>query len=269
MTGEITRLVYELSTLSGGTRTQVKTDREPWQVALRIPEKCPLCGKEEEGMHIPGPGWKSLQNLYTPHRNHRILIPDTCWENEKLRSLGGIETLVTAWQYALGEVKRTRPDGLFPTWIFSHVGYNAGQNFPHHHWHILEPAMEPEYFGLETNFGANACVIRKSNNFTTALYGIRAGQTFIVPRPYVNIFDDANALAELAGETIQLVELFNKKFGYPDYCLMLDFSFPDNWFVMYTPILNNWGGPEFLAPYRVTPYTLPWPHERTLEFLKS
>ncbi len=274
MAGEIIELGRGLTTLSGGTRTQVKTARSPWQVALKYPEpgKCGLCNKDDESKYIPGPGWKSFQNANTPYPYHRILIPDTCWEEEKLRALGGVETLLTAWQYAISELKRTRPV-VSPAWIFTHIGYGSGQNFPHHHWHILEPATGPEYLGLKSS-KMQSTIIGESAHFVTGLWGIKAAQVFIIPKSInktkaSDLFGEPSILRELADEASRLVELFNLKFGNPDYCLALDLSYDDDWFVQYTPILNNWGGTEFLAPYRGTPYTLPWPHEKTLEFLKS
>ncbi|MBI4087748.1 MAG: hypothetical protein HY434_02880 [Candidatus Liptonbacteria bacterium] len=255
----------------------MKTDR-PWQVPLAYPNrgKCGLCNKDDESKHIPGPGWKSFQNAFTPYPYHRILVPDTCWENEKLRSLGGADTIRTALGYALAEVKRTRIEP-FPIWIFTHVGYGSGQNFPHHHWHILEPATEPESFLTADDFNQmEATTISESEHFSAALWGIKAGQTFIVPKYDTSksmgassLFGDAELLRELAEEMGAIVDLFNQKFNSPDYCLHLDLSHEYDWFAVYTPILNNWGGTEFIAPYRGTPYTLPWPHKITAAYLRG
>jgi hypothetical protein len=280
-TGEIISLGNGLSTLSGGTRTEVKPAR-PWQAKLQYPEsgKCPLCNKNGDGQFVPGPGWKSLQNAFTPHLSHRILIPDICWTEGRLRSLGGAETLTLAWKYALSEAKRTRGEKLFPLWIFSHVGCGSGQNYPHHHWHILEPILQPNHLFKDSwAYGqfleqTRKTTIAESDNFVSALWGIKAGQVFTVAKcgqavKALGLFSSGELLRELAEQAHGIVQLFNEKFRWPDFCLMLDLSYDNDWCVIYTPILNNWGGPEFIAPYRGTPHTLPWPHEKTLKFLKG
>lgn len=284
MTGELSVSLQGLLTLSGGTRQEMKTSR-PWQPKLQIPNdtgNCTLCKKDDESKYIPGPGWKIFQNAFTQFAYHRLLIPDSCWPEEKLRSLGGGGTMFTALNYALAEVKRTKPKP-FPSWIFTHVGYGAGQNIPHNHWHILEPGTTPNsFFGGLLRDLKKEQVLRESGNLTTAIHGTRAGQTLIFPTHLhaprdkmetairaSSLWEDPLILAEVRNESHAVVELFNKKFFNPDYCLCLALNSETDWYVRYTPILNNWGATEFAALDNGTPFALPWPHEKTVEFLKS
>lgn len=41
----------------------------------------------------------------------------------------------------------------------------------------------------------------------------------------------------------------------------------DEWFAKYIPILNQWGGSEYMALDHGTPFCLPWTHEATRDLL--
>jgi hypothetical protein len=73
----------------------------------------------------------------------------------------------------------------------------------------------------------------------------------------------------VAREASRVVDVFNRKFEWPDYCLFLGIHTPREWFVRYTPILNNWGGADFAALDFGTPFVLPWPHRATAAHLLS
>ena len=264
-------------TLSGGTRTQVSVER-PWQPRLIFPasrEACPFCrGTKETGEYSPGPGWRMLQDAFTPHVYHRLLVPTECWTEERLRSLGGVETVAMALRYALDEAAQGRATP-FPTWIGTHVGHGAGQNLAHHHWHIFEPAMPlPLVMDLPALRRNNDEILRGSASFVVAAYGVRAGQMIILPRPELDLpaaqlFRDVALVQSLAHEIHRLVTLFNNKFRHPDYMLLLALQREDEWHVRYTPILNQWGMTEYAAIDYGTPFDLPWPHAATVQFLQS
>ncbi len=259
MTGIIARSVGSHSTLSGGTRTSAKTVR-PWQVRLEVPANradCMLCTRPQLDEHYPADGWKTFGNSNTPWQYHRLLTPTDCWPIDKLWLLGGPGTLATALELAINDVIRSRGH-LFPIWIFTHIGYGAGQNFAHHHWHICEPAPKPKRLELD------GCVDLWGNpSFETVLGGVRAGQAFILPKALYK----QELVPELAVESSKLIEKFNDKFNRPDYCLLLAIHNEVEWWVRYTPILNNWGGSEFAALDLNTPFVLPWPHEATAAHL--
>lgn len=248
--------------MSGGTRTTVKTTR-PWQVRMTLPANqsdCPLCSREQIDEYIPEPGWwKTFENSNTPWPYHRLLIPAYCWPIDKLWSLGGKETLETMLRLAIDDVVRTRGH-LFPIWIYTHIGYGAGQNLPHLHWHICEPPTKPKNLDCE----GLLTPLWSSDAFSVHLGGTRAGQAFIFPKvSYIPQSD----LSKFATESWKLVEMFNNKFNQPDYCLFIALHSETEWWARYTPILNNWGGSEFAALDLGTPFVLPWPHEATRDFL--
>lgn len=291
MAGEIQTSIRGLQTLCGGTRTSVKVDR-PWQpkMVFPTPNPCPFCTKkqEDEYMHCPDDYFyfKTFQNSNTPFPYHRLLIPTRCWEERELRNLGGRDALGLALECAFKEVLRTRPR-VYPTWIYTHIGYGAGQNLTHNHWHLCGAPTEPKPLAIdgETLFAFSQAFADKSSQvilsfgqFVTAIvHGVRAGQVIIAPHsvgaggiittnnfvtnPYVqkNVFDT----------THQIVNLFNQKFNYPDYCLFVALNSETDWHIRYIPILNNWGGSEFAALDYGTPFVLPWPHSETVKFLKS
>lgn len=279
MASEIKSSVQELWTLSGGTRTAVKTSR-PWQPKLVFPEteNCPFCSKRQEDEYAPKRGWKTFKNSNTPFSYHRLLIPTYCWNEAALRSLGGRDGLRTAWQIILAEITRTK--ALFPTWIMAHIGYGAGQNITHLHWHILAPSGDPQTFIIFGSVPRDYVHLDDSQCLATGLTGIIAGQAVIYPAlPKGDIKytvtadflfeDNSPVLDELADETAKLIEMYNKKFNFPDYALVLALNSKSHWYVRYTPKLNNWGGTEFAALDHGTPFVLPWSHEATAEHLKS
>ena len=265
MAGEMKRTIGGHLTLSGGTRTIVKTVR-PWQPKLVFPatkEDCPFCSKSQEDEFTPGMGWKTFKNSNTPWPYHRLLIPTTCWEEEGLRSLGGRATLDVALRLAFNEVLRTRPANWAPIWIYTHIGYGAGQNFPHHHWHINEPVTTPRPLNVE---GEEE--LWQTDDFRVVVCGVRAGQTLIIPKKR-RIFS-SEVISQLSREAWRVVHLFNEKFDSPDYCLFLGINDAvDEWYIRYTPVLNNWGGSEIAALDHGTPFVLPWPHAATVAYLKG
>lgn len=279
MAGEIESSVRDLITLSGGTRTTVKIDR-PWQPKLMFPKssaECLFCSCKQEDEYVPGKGFKTFKNSYTPFPYHRLLIPLVCWEEQKLRSLGGLETLSLALKYALAEVARTR-ENLWPTWIYTHIGYGAGQNLTHQHWHLCGAPTEPQPLVVSDYCcNSNEITLLHGQYITTILHGVRAGQVLIVPHDdgeggiiTTENFATNPCVQEDVFWTVHwVIEKFNEKFNYPDYCLFLALNSETDWHFRYTPILNNWGGSEFAALDYGTPFVLPWPHSKTVEYLVS
>ena len=275
MTGIVTRSTGGHFTLSGGTRGTVKPGPRPWQVAL--PERpgknadCALCSQPQLDEHKVAEGWKTFRNLNTPFPFHRLLIPAECWNTSRLRTLGGPDILEKMFRLALGEIGRTRTE-TWPTWIYTHIGYGAGQNFPHLHWHLCgAPTPPAPIFGSEGVLNA-LTPLWESERLITAVGGVFAGQTIIRPYPLPKYLDttvlyEDGFFHDLAVAANRVVGVFNRKFNWPDYCLLLAINGPREWHVRYTPRLNNWGGSEFAALDYGTPFVLPWPHEATGEYL--
>lgn len=258
--------------LSGGTRTAVKVQR-PWQPKLVFPQpgQCRFClGQPEAGEYSPAEGWRILPAAYTPHAFHRLLLPTSCWVEDRLRSLGREEALATVLRLALADIEQQRPQ-LFPTWVLAHVGYGAGQNVVHLHWHLVELGSEPEHLSLDER---SFFELINSKQFRVGAHGVRAGQMLIVPQPDVRFsaktfFQDEVLRQELAQRMAWLVWLFNEKFHFPDYSIILALLGQEDWYVRYTPILNQWGGGEVAAIDAGTPFVLAWPHEETVKFLQQ
>lgn len=278
MAGQIKQSVHGLTTLSGGTRTSVKTER-PWQPKLVFPKSsadCPFCSCKQEDEYFPNPRWKTFQNSNTPFPYHRLLIPVECWDEKTLRSLAGKEMLGIALHYAIKEIARTR-NSFFPSWIYTHIGYGAGQNLTHQHWHLCGAPTEPQPLVVGDCCDGNEITLLHGQYTTTILHGVRAGQVLIVPHDdgegdiitTENFTTDPYVQKSVFRTIYWVIERFNKKFNYPDYCLFIALNSATDWHIRYTPILNNWGGSEFAALDYGTPFCLPWPHSATAEFLKS
>lgn len=272
MSGKIHEFIPGIRTFSGGTRTIVKIHR-PWQPKLRFPEvreACELCVKQDDGEHHPGRGWKVFPNLYTPSPWHSLLIPDRCWPEDRLRALDGEDGLARALIYGLREPDRLEKP-RFPLWLQAHIGYGAGQNFPHYHWHVYPPPDAPRSFvpPVLASLASNQ-MLWSHGPFTTAICGVRAGQALIYAHNGISatrLYEDDQFVTQLATEIHQVVTRFNQKFLYPDYQLQLAITNKHEWHVRYTPILNNWGASEFAAIEQGTAFILPWPHEETVKFL--
>ncbi|TSC67944.1 MAG: hypothetical protein G01um101472_249 [Parcubacteria group bacterium Gr01-1014_72] len=265
-----------VSTISGGTRTRVITAR-PWQPKLiTYPEgregECPFCqtGRANE---YRGDGFVISDNLYSPFEFHRLLVPSTCWKESELRNLNGPGlSLETAFTAGLGEFVRLGRNP-FPAWISTHIGIGAGQNQPHHHWHlIVRPRGGTEVVGQDRPEFGPLTIIRDSNLFRACAWGIKAGQVLIVPRAPILItaaMENVEILLELVRLVRNIVDLYNKKFSYPDFAIMFAVAGEYDWCVHYIPHLNYWGPNDYLAPVYGTPYTLSWSHKETVRFLLS
>lgn len=272
MSGTLTHYPWGC-TLSGATRSNVITTRA-WQPTL-VRRKCPFCeNPPEEGEYSPGPGWRLLFNKFTPHKYHRLLIPTECWPDDKLRDLGGEDSFRQAITYALAEIPKHRP-AFFPTRIVSYIGHNAGQNLAHHHWHLLEPDVQPEKLVIDVEAARERGeILCESEHFVTLAYGVRAGEMVVEPRPgkrllATHLLIDPALVKEVVQEVHHLVARYNEKFNWPDYSVNFVLHAPDDWRVHYIPFLNNWGGTEYLAIYYGTQFVLAWPHAETVRFLQS
>ncbi len=270
MGGIITRSVRGCVTLSGGTRNVVKAHR-PWQPKLVFPSEsnpCPFCTRAQNDEYVPEAGWKTFQNFYTPFPYHRLLIPSNCWDETKLRNLGGEQLLLAALRVAIAELRRTR-EHICPTWVYAHVGYGAGQNLTHLHWHLCGAPTAPQAAFADD---AESVLLNSSAHFNITLCGVRAGQTIVRPNDeenicLVDVLGNDELFREFVFQAYWVVDIFNRRLHYPDYCLFLALNGEPDIHFRYTPILNNWGGSEFAAVDYGTPFVMPWPHSATKEYL--
>ncbi len=266
--------------VAGGTRTEIKLDR-PWQVPVQVnPANCPFCdGKKPTLKHFDEEGgWRLIENSFTMYRVnggvHKMLIPDQCWPVEELWDLGGEKKLAAAFRILQEEVENHKDRILF---INFHIGYQAGQNVPHLHFHIVQYLFDDLQF---QRLGIDLYELYESNKYKHLIFsederrifaigGVRAGQCFIIPK------SGFTKLPELSGDLHKLVSLYNQKFKSkqglpPDYNVSIVMVGGNIMHGLYTPILSNLGGAEQMAYYyKDAPLSLPWSHEKTIEYLKS
>jgi len=268
--------------LAGGTRTAINLDR-PWQKEIEInPEKCPFCNKPQKELKRfrAGCGWRLLRNTFTPFKFHQLLIPSKCWSVVDLRRLGGPKMIEAALRIIAGEIQEY-PSRKFI--IDTHIGYSAGQNTGHLHWHIIEyPFGGKKSFsmadGMRKIFRERPSLVLSTKssslmNITVGVGGVRAGQCFFIPNKPISIKSQI-LFSLLVHRLYAVISAYENKFRSkqglsPDYSLLLSFDKRQFEYAVYTPILNNLGAFDLAAFYDMQwPVTLPWPHETTVQHLQ-
>lgn len=262
--------------IAGGTRTTINLDR-PWQKELKVnPATCPFCNKPQKEVRrfLGAGGWRLLQNMFTPFRFHQLLTPARCWGAVKLKRLGGRKMIEAALRMLSGEIQKY-PDRKFI--VDTHIGYSAGQNAGHLHWHLIEYPFDGRSAvsmagGMRKFFQKNPALVLSNQKSSTSMLvgvgGIRAGQCFFIPNKPVS----PSFLARKIYSVISTYKhRFRSKQGLsPDYSLLLSFNKGKFEYAIYTPILNNLGAFDLAAFYDSKwPVTLPWPHETTVQYLKN
>lgn len=257
-----------ISTITGGTRTEIKLGR-PWQNDIVVDQaRCPFEPEKLGDRKVfrrsdRAGGWLVLGNLFTPHLFHRLIIPNHCWPSGKLRTLGGEENIAAALELAV----TTLPDSGAETHLLTvHVGRLAGQNIPHLHWHLVDCparkniALAPEEQEL---LGIQGVSVFREGSVKVCAGGHRAGQCFLLPDDNVK-----SSPQEFIVALSKLIALFNTRFRsteglLPDF--QVGFKIRSGKFVygMYVPIINHWGTAEYFALLGVGSIALPWSHEET------
>jgi hypothetical protein len=260
------------STLSGGTRSSIPTNR-PWQPRLVFnpTSECPFCtGKDLKNMRQLLSGHRVFENRLTPFKYHRMLVPASCGDEMRLRSLGGAQEIETTLRLIWLQVQETLlPHHYSPLWMGTHVGIGAGQNYAHEHWHTLRPILgRPD----TTFFLPESRIIMSSGQFTATISGFKMGQVIIKSNyqpPWQKVINEGRALEELVILISSIITLYNQKFNFPDYSLLIAINRSDAWRIHFTPILNNPGFTEIGATEYCTPYVMPCSHDDMVEFLKA
>lgn len=273
---KIQKLPNGLAVLSGGTRTGIKLHR-PWQCEIEAdPAHCPFEGEgkpQVEGLRAEK-GWRILENAFTPYPLHYLIVPKTCWQINKVRSLGG-KSQITA---ALETARRALDCGQRERWLGVHVGPSAGQNLGHLHYHLLQPARgrkaRRDSASIFKYCKSSGIEVFAQRGFRVVGGGFRAGQCFVYPDCGRPVEFTARRVADLAGVLGRLVELCKRKFASteglpPDFMVGIKFVGSKMAYGYYLPILNNWGFTEYFALLESTPFTLPWSHEESVAHLLS
>lgn len=278
---EIIRWPSGITTQAGGTRTAINLDR-PWQVSLRLTNNCPLCRRyAAEPSVVAGipPDWSVVINDFTPHRFHRLIIPSTCWSEESLRMIGGTEQIANAITIALKVMEDSREAQLL---MGIHVGYLAGQNVRHLHWHLLRtteissPPTESRWSAIR-KLQTEDLIVAENHAFAVSAGGIRAGGLIVAPKEFLPVASTQMILtfAKVLNDSIALC---NRKYisteGLrPDFKAVIHLYSGHLDLAEYVPILNQWGFTESyqftFGPITEIPIILPWPHRETARYLKS
>ncbi|MFA6354746.1 MAG: HIT domain-containing protein [Candidatus Paceibacterota bacterium] len=281
----------------GGTRTEIKL-RRSWQQRLPVADSasCPFCTKwnAEEKTLYPGANgtWAVMKNQFTPYPIHDLIIPNSCWDNNRLYELGGAgsfgEVLMVASKIVdmvAGEVKRFLS-------LTVHIGPLAGQNIPHLHFHILEPPAPAKLakpgslgYGIEMNRGdvrkwldeqgqRPELLIFEDSTCRVFAGGYRAGQCFFVPKETINIGQASRV--QFANIVLKIIRLYAERFRSdpgglpPEYKMSFKITELGSLvYGFYVPILNNWGATEDSGLLGEQPMTVPWPHEITAAHLRG
>lgn len=262
--------------LYGGTRTGVRLAR-PWQVVAPFdPSKCAFCKGEGKEVGEFANSWKLLENRFTPSNFHQMVIPPSCWEDAKLRVLGGSQEAAAAFENIGSVIADNRE---WPNiQVTAYIGWLAGQNIPHLHYHIINALhCDRDREDVLADFMRRSeRVLSEEGSIKVVVESIEwAGQCFIVPDP-AKYEDMEMELGDLGVVMSRLAVLYAKAFVSSDKGLSPDFqlffSFREGRLVYgsYLPILNHLGSTDTVgAHHSGTPIYHPWMPEETLEYLQK
>ncbi|MEK7187942.1 MAG: hypothetical protein AAB691_03815 [Patescibacteria group bacterium] len=215
--------------LFGGTRQTIKMSRVhqmPLE-GLVDPANCVFCKMEpakvaEETHHIPGVveprGWRRLKNAFTPHPDHRLIIPEICWSPGDLQEWGGTSGLYSALIMAAAEAG----DGNEKVFLVN-VGKSAGQNQGHPHMHVFSGIIEG-HRGIEStsDFATKATHVASDNSFDIFAAGIHSGECQILPRESDFDLKKTLNLHALASAMSHLVRRCNRAFASEPMPIFVD-----------------------------------------------
>ena len=286
--GILKRYPGGLKVLHGGTRRGIKLNR-PWQLPIKVdPTRCPFCKGEGKVIKTFPNGWLHLENLFTPHNYHTMVIPKTCWPGEKLKVLGGKEEIRAAFKN-IASVVATRPGEV---WLQAYIGASAGQNISHLHYHIDEPVRlsgkETQQDHLDdfrilkneqqliASLWKSPLVLFENWSFRVVVESIfRAGQCFFMPPGSLPV-EHPDWIGPLAGLLATTVAVCARAFKSedqglaPDFQIFAKFEHGQFCYASYLPILNHHGSTESVgAILSAGPFIHPWSSEETLDHLKK
>lgn len=198
--------------------------------------------------------------------------------------MGGAQGIGSALKVAAKIGKDNKKYGKL--WIGVHVGWHAGQNLYHPHYHVIEPLSALDVKGnAEESPGLDVTetAVMKSETMAVHCAGCITGQCWISVdtqelRDYIEAWGFMegscrhNGTHELAETLANLIALYNDRFKStqglpPDFNLWLEI---ENGYLLggtYTPILNQIGFDGYAAIQRNTPFVLAWSHADTARHL--
>lgn len=261
-----------VATVSGGTRTNVNVDR-PWQTELSVdPQVCPFETRPQRNVTRFGclPGWRIIENIATPFELHFLIIPDECWTSASIRTLGGKDKIIEALSIASSLSHEVGGE----LWIGVHVGYSAGQNLPHLHYHVLRPCRVSK---AEIDVPASpspSTIVTSTDDFVVFAGGTRTGQCIFVPTDDNDDFTPDTGVVSFSAILDEMIRMINLKFRSkqglgPDFAVGIKMIDGRIIYAYLAPILNNLGYTEYFGLLERTPLVLAWSHETTAVHLRS
>jgi hypothetical protein len=263
--------------LFGGTRRGVKLSRPVEAGEFFDPilgPKCPFHNPDEASLaEFYGGTIRLMGNKFTPHRNHRLVIPRDCTDEEFVRTLGGTNILSRCLN-VVAETTSSNPDEeqLFAANVL------RGQNLPHLHWHVYsyweEEGLDVARERAWTVFEKDAELVLHTNTiFQVVVRGPLVGQIMIIP---VNgpIQMKGDVSHELARVLHLIVTACNRAFQSaqgkpPQYSVSGRTSGENLLYVLYTPTLQSIGCSDDLADLNGTARARPWSPHETAAHLKK
>lgn len=264
-------------TLSGGTRDEIKLSR-PWQAPLSAiinPEDCPFCHKPQKDLVLPihSPrGWRWLPNIFTPHPEHTLLIPDHCWPEEQLQVWGGEKNICEALHIASRIFHNSQKEMI----ALTHIGHQSGQNLGHAHLHLFQMQASNPLSGEDLRKYSKKnkdLAILDQSEIIAMVGGVKAGECLLFSEDEM-VFN--SKVAEFLGQVLhRLIVIGNEAWKSiqglcPSYSLAIRVS-ADGYlrYGIYSPHLSNWG----VYGHTVTalegePFVLQWPHKTTADYLR-
>lgn len=269
-------------TIAGGTRTRLNLKR-PWQMPLSDiikPATCPFETKPQDEYFVNLPGipkdWKVLTNPYTPHLDHLLVIPEKCWDAEKLSLLGGPVNIFFAFQACQIALSHFHSGDGKEMAILVNVGWLGGQNLGHPHFHLFDAEVEAPLEPEEAVRVINPMEIigDDGGTFLVTTGGAGTGECLILPRRKILFEKCLSALATMLGDTVGLCR---DKFRSTDKGLPPDFSVVVRIagdgslrYASYRPFLAPWGALQYVvAPLEGGSIVLQWPHGVTARYLRG
>lgn len=285
--GVLKRYPGGFKVLYGGTSGGVKLNR-PWQLPISVnPSACPFCRGEGAVIKTFSNGYLHLNNKFTPHEHHTMIIPPACFTENQLRVLGGENEICKACDSIYSLTDRARE-----LWVTAHIGALAGQNVSHLHYHVMEPCRLREEDDLATMMSDRDSLLQtilteealmkylrnsqlvflEEKNMRIVVESIfRAGQCFLAPMDDTSKTTTAELVRLLSRTVESYAQAFRSQQGLaPDFQLFFKFMGPRLVYGSYLPILNHHGSTESVgAILSGGPFVHPWSPEETLEVLKK
>lgn len=263
MTG-VLPIPWGVATLAGGGRSTLNLTRARYEpIATDDSRNCPF-----DLPRSTGSSWRTLTPNNTPFEQHVLVVPDTCWSEAELRSLGSIEGLTCAFVEIASGVS-----GSGAIWAGIHIGRSAGQSMRHAHWHVVSPQHLDHDTRLLPGKPDPGLIVAETDDYAVWAGGLRAGQLVAAPRLPVHLHtvDGTKTIVTAVDYMVNVAgaSLARSAEEPCDFVVGLSLTGTHFHYATYVPILNSWGFTEYLGLAEGAGVVLPWPHATTAAHVRS